>query len=632
MDLHDIILLGEYPKSLPEVETMRIQEFIEWTFRRIMWGFASLCILGVGTVLASNPMRPLDFGEVRVGGEIGHRIDLTIEENLLALDVEEDFLKPFRERTAADGFIGLGMFLDGLVKMAAYSQDERVINLKNRVVEETLSLQEPDGYLGMLKPESRMWVLWDAHEMAYLIHALTSDYKYFGNEESLAAACKTANYLMERWEAEPDRIPGGGQIAYHMAITGLDTGLLELYSHTQDERFLRFCTESLDLPGWDSPIVRGRWGAIEGHAYAYMSRCMAQFRLNRLRPDPALTEKTKNVLDFLTKEDGLVITGTCGYHECWHDTHEGGHNLAETCTTAYLIRFLGNLMQDDPNSLYGDIMERAIYNALFAAQSPDGRRIRYYTPFEVARVYYEKDTYCCPNNYRRILPEIPGLIYFKNEEGILVNLYAQSDAAVKLGDRVTVNLNQETDYPNSGKVEMSVEPSKPAEFTLSFRIPRWCENPSVRVNEEPVSAQVQPGSFFEVKREWRPGDRVVLDFPMELRFVKGRKTQAGRVAVMRGPVLFTLSTSRNEELGETNLRMMVIKPETLEGPFEDDSVREGGLSCKVEAWKPDTWYPFAPTEFKLTLTEFPDPEGRSSYFLVPNPEEDKYVEDELILN
>jgi transglutaminase-like putative cysteine protease len=78
--------------------------------------------------------------------------------------------------------------------------------------------------------------------------------------------------------------------------------------------------------------------------------------------------------------------------------------------------------------------------------------------------------------------------------------------------------------------------------------------------------------------------------------------------------------------------MMVIKPETLEGPFEDDSVRGGGLSCRIEAWKPDTWYPFAPTDFKLTLTEFPDPEGKSSYFLVPNPEEDDFVEDELILN
>ena len=35
----------------------------------------------------------------------------------------------------------------------------------------------------------------------------------------------------------------------------------------------------------------------------------------------------------------------------------------------------------------GDIMERAIFNALFAAQSPDGRKIRYYTPFDGPRTY-----------------------------------------------------------------------------------------------------------------------------------------------------------------------------------------------------------------------------------------------------
>ena len=578
----------------------------------------------------STPLAPVDLGRVRVGGEIGRRIDLTLEKNLLALDVGKDFLAPFRERNRGEGFIGLGMLIDSVVKFAAYSKDDRVLALKDRLIRETIALQEPDGYLGMLIPESRMWKLWDAHEMSYIIHGLTSDYRYFQNEASLNAARKTADYIIEKWTPEPDRIPGEGAIAYHMAVTGLDTALLALYAQSKDDRYLRFCADFLHLADWESPIVKGRWGTIEGHAYAYMSRCLAQLRLNQIQPNSMLLQKTNNVLAFLTKEDGLVITGTCGNHECWHDSQDGGHNLAETCTTAYLLRFLDEVFRMEGDSLCGDIMERAIYNALFAAQSPDGRRIRYYTPFEAPRVYFESDTYCCPNNFRRIVAELPALIYYKSAEGIAVNLYTASEAEIELREGLTAKLIQQTDYPNSGKVIVTVHPSAPAEFAVSFRIPKWCSSPSILLNGRPVEAEVRPGTIAVVHQEWRPGDRIELNFPMELRMVKGRKAQSGRVAVMRGPRLFALSPSRNEGLENIDLRMMVIKPETLEGPIEDDSVREGGLACKVEAWKPETWYPMAPTDFKLLLTEYPDPESRAAYFLVPNPEAKDFSDEEWV--
>ncbi len=68
-------------------------------------------------------------------------------------------------------------------------------------------------------------------------------------------------------------------------------------------------------------------------------------------------------------------------------------------------------------------MDRTIYNTLFAAQSPDGRRLRYYSPVEGPRVYFEGDTYCCPCNYRRIVAELPQMVYYQQENGVTVNLY-----------------------------------------------------------------------------------------------------------------------------------------------------------------------------------------------------------------
>ena len=50
----------------------------------------SLCMAG------ADALTPVELGKVKVGGEIGRRIDATIYNNLLKLDVEKDFIAPFR--------------------------------------------------------------------------------------------------------------------------------------------------------------------------------------------------------------------------------------------------------------------------------------------------------------------------------------------------------------------------------------------------------------------------------------------------------------------------------------------------------------------------------------------------------
>lgn len=121
-------------------------------------------------------------------------------------------------------------------------------------------------------------------------------------------------------------------------------------------------------------------------------------------------------------------------------------------------------------------MERAIYNALFAAQSPDGRRIRYYTPFEGKRVFWDIDMYCCPGNYRRIIAELPQLLYFSGESEIVVNLYSESDVAIFLEDLGKVRVRQETDYPNSGGIRIVVTPATSSRLGLKCRMPAWCDS------------------------------------------------------------------------------------------------------------------------------------------------------------
>ncbi|MCA9427886.1 MAG: glycoside hydrolase family 127 protein, partial [Candidatus Omnitrophica bacterium] len=423
-------------------------------------------------------------GNIGIGGEIGDRIDRTIENNLMVLDLDNDFLQPFRDKKSSGGFIGLGMLIDSAVKLAAYSGEEEVIGRKDYLIDEALKTQEADGYLGMMKPESRLWSLWDIHEMSYLIAGLVTDYRLFGNERSLVAAKKIADYIIEGWSASPEKKPGDGAITVYMAVTGSETAMLDLYDLTDEKRYLDYCTELRNLDEWDGPIVLGRWGPIQGHAYAYMSRCLAQIHLDQIQPSQNLVNPTRKVLHFLTEENGLVISGECGDHECWHNTQEGTTNLGETCATAYLTRLLDRLYLTDPAPLWGDLMERSIHNGLFGAQSPDGRKIRYYTPYEVPRVYFDRDTYCCPCNFRRIMGELPNMVYYQTENGVLANLYTPSEATLELKDGSAVRLRQSTDYPTSGKIEFEVGLDQPETFEFAFRIPRWCEDASLIINGE----------------------------------------------------------------------------------------------------------------------------------------------------
>jgi uncharacterized protein len=103
--------------------------------------------------------------------------------------------------------------------------------------------------------------------------------------------------------------------------------------------------------------------------------------------------------------------------------------------------------------------------------------------------------------------------------------------------------------------------------------------------------------------------------PMEFRLVRGRQRQAGRVAVMRGPKVFCLDPSQAESLQSqdaADLERYTLDPSSI-SLVSDTSVRPGGVACRIGAWKPG--YSTAPEHvLELTLTEFPDPACRATFF------------------
>jgi DUF1680 family protein len=142
-----------------------------------------------------------------------------------------------------------------------------------------------------------------------------------------------------------------------------------------------------------------------------------------------------------------------------------------------------------------------------------------------------------------------------------VHLYAEGTAEVRLDDDQSVDLRQRTQYPWDGDIEIEVDGE--GDFGLMLRIPAWCEKgAAIEINGEPFNGSASPGSYAEIRRAWRPGDKVRLTLPMPVRCVECHPyvaENAGRVALMRGPLLYCVEQIDNPGL---DLRDIVLPAET----------------------------------------------------------------------
>ena len=96
-----------------------------------------------------------------------------------------------------------------------------------------------------------------------------------------------------------------------------------------------------------------------------------------------------------------------------------------------------------------------------------------------------------------------------------------------------------------------MRPSRESVFGLRLRIPRWCREATVRINDEDPAAVPRAANPYEIRRRWRDGDTVTLDMPMTWRFIKGHQLQEGKAALARGPVIYCLGTAQNEDVLKT---------------------------------------------------------------------------------
>ncbi|MBL8840628.1 MAG: glycoside hydrolase family 127 protein [Planctomycetes bacterium] len=82
----------------------------------------------------------------------------------------------------------------------------------------------------------------------------------------------------------------------------------------------------------------------------------------------------------------------------------------------------------------------------------------------------------------------------------------------------------------------------PARFPLWLRIPAWCRAPQLLVDGRPFAVDGGTTGFVRLERDWRHGDVVTLELPMEVavRSLAESGGAPGSVAIERGPLRYSL--------------------------------------------------------------------------------------------
>ena len=243
----------------------------------------------------------------------------------------------------------------------------------------------------------------------------------------------------------------------------------------------------------------------------------------------------------------------------------------ETCATVAWMALCVDMLRISDEPAAADELEQSLFNAILAAQSPDGRLWTYHTPVAGAPLsalpvneippapwvpelflgyrlpaafdldWQSRDRYpqfsCCAANGPRGLGCLAEWAVMRGPDNVTVNFYGPSTTTVQLPDGSWLTIEQDTEYPLGGHIGIRVGLRVPSAFVLRLRIPSWSAATSVRVNGEAIPCE--PGTYCVIRRRWLPDDIVDVDLDLAVRFVDGSGRTAGLVAAYRGPLLLT---------------------------------------------------------------------------------------------
>lgn len=457
-------------------------------------------------------------------------------------------------------------WIEGVSYILEKERNERLEKIIDNAVDLIVKNSDQHGYFNshfLVTRKNERFCHRGDHELycaGHLIEAAIAYKNATGKDKFLKAMCKYADYIEQVFVKEKTAefvTPGHPE---------LELALIRLYEETNEPRYIKLAEFFIDEHGkhqcdkdsfysickdfnamynQDEIPLKDRKTA-DGHSVRAMYLMCGVADVASYRNDKELLEACKRVFDNVANKR-MYITGGIG------STHIGeaftvDYDLpnrtayAETCAAISLAMFAGRMQAIEPNSKYADVVEKVIYNGFLSGVSMDGKAFFYENPLEIDADFNEvntstnsKERYpiterkevfgcsCCPPNIVRFIPSIADYMYTYNDDTLYVHQYINSKT-----DCEDIRICQSTNYPESGNIKITCSSPKKR---IALRIPGWCR--SFKINAEYTMENGY--AIIEAQEE------IIIDFDMPVMAMSANRRvhdDAGRIAIMRGPVVY----------------------------------------------------------------------------------------------
>jgi uncharacterized protein len=264
------------------------------------------------------------------------------------------------------------------------------------------------------------------------------------------------------------------------------------------------------------------------------------------------------------------------------DTLHTSHSSFETPCGAYgHFKIARYLMRVTGDSSYGDSMEAVLYNTILGARPVRSDGVSFYYSdynMDAKKVDYPEKWPCCSGTFPQLTADYGISSYFRSPKGVYVNLYVPSRVTWRQ-DNARITMTQMASYPNNGEATLHLKMDRAERFSIALRIPAWAgRQTSIRINGKNSATSPQPGTWSQLDREWKDGDRVELSMDMPLRLVPIDPRHPDTVALLHGPVaLFAIDPGSTTM---TKQQMLAAQKVSSTSPDWEVATAQGKVKMK----------------------------------------------------
>lgn len=463
-----------------------------------------------------------------------------------------------------------GHYLSACAMMAAQGDSE----LKARgdlLVAELAKCQKPNGYLSAfpeeffdrLRNDQPVWApFYTIHKiMAGLLDMNTMA----GNAQALDLVKGMARWTSRWSQPEGDfemarvleREYGGmNEVLYNLSVVANDPGLRGTARRFDHERVF-------------APLARGEDQLKGFHANTFIPKVIGAARRYELTGDP----RYRRIAEYFWREVTTArsyCTGGTSNGEGWNaEPNVMANQLSgytqEDCVTYNMMKLTRHVFGWTADPACADYYERALYNGIVGSQHPsDGNKLYYVAMGSGLWKLFgtpTQDYWCCTGSMSEAFAKLGDSIYFQDDRGLFVNLFAASELDwQEKGVRVV----QETRFPGEEGTKLTIRSSKPSAFALRVRVPYWAVGQNgATLNGKPLEGFAAPGGYYVLDRTWKDGDTLAIRLPMSLHAHPMPDDPSIR-AYMYGPQVLA-GRLGTEGLTPATLRAEPTKPRTVPG-------------------------------------------------------------------